>query len=47
MVPGKTLTRAWCRAVGEAVERDGVDVSASAFIAAHPALARGDLLGRR
>lgn len=41
------LTRRWSRAITAAVERDGFGESASAFIEAHPELARGNLFGGR
>jgi len=40
------LTERWARAIAETIDRDGPRTTAEEFLAAHPDLRRGDLLGR-
>lgn len=40
------LTKRWSEAIAAAIKRDGPGDSADEFLAAHPELTRGDLLGR-
>jgi hypothetical protein len=40
------LTERWARAIAETIDRDGPGATADEYLAAHPDLRRGDLLGQ-
>jgi hypothetical protein len=40
------LTERWASTIAQAIDRDGLRVNADEFLAVHPELRRGDLLGK-
>ena len=40
------LTERWANTIARAIDQDGLHPNADAFLAAHPELRRGDLLGK-